>query len=39
MAEVAAALERDPSDLPAALGRLDAALAPTCARLRAAIAG
>jgi hypothetical protein len=39
MAELAAALEQGPSDEPAALARLDAALEPTLAQLRAALAG
>ena len=37
MAELSAELEPVPPDAPAALGRLDAALAPTCAALRAAL--
>jgi two-component system sensor histidine kinase/response regulator len=39
MAELAAALEQGPPDAPAALARLEAALEPTRARLRAALAG
>jgi HPt (histidine-containing phosphotransfer) domain-containing protein len=39
MAELSATLEQGPRDAPAALGRLTAALEPTCARLRAALAG
>jgi HPt (histidine-containing phosphotransfer) domain-containing protein len=38
MAELAAGLEHAPPDAPAALGRLQAALAPTCARLRETLA-
>jgi HPt (histidine-containing phosphotransfer) domain-containing protein len=38
LADLAAALEREPPDAPAALGRLDAALEPTSAQLRAALA-
>jgi HPt (histidine-containing phosphotransfer) domain-containing protein len=38
MAELAAALEQDPPDAPAALGALAAALEPTCAQLRATLA-
>jgi HPt (histidine-containing phosphotransfer) domain-containing protein len=34
MAELAAELEQVPPDAAAVLGRLEAALAPTCARLR-----
>jgi HPt (histidine-containing phosphotransfer) domain-containing protein len=39
MAELAAALEQAPPDARAALGRLHGALEPTCADLRAALAG
>jgi HPt (histidine-containing phosphotransfer) domain-containing protein len=39
MAELSATLEAGPPDLPAALGRLAAALEPTCAQLRATLAG
>jgi HPt (histidine-containing phosphotransfer) domain-containing protein len=38
MADLAAELEQVPPDAAAALGRLDAALAPTCARLRETLA-
>ena len=37
MAELAAALEQDPPDAPAAIPRLQAALEPTCATLRATL--
>jgi HPt (histidine-containing phosphotransfer) domain-containing protein len=39
MADLAAALEHDPPDAPTALPRLETALAPTRAQLRAALAG
>jgi hypothetical protein len=38
MAELSAALEPSPPDAPEALARLEAAFAPTCAALRAALA-
>jgi HPt (histidine-containing phosphotransfer) domain-containing protein len=37
MADLAAALEQDPPDAPAAIPRLRDALAPTCAQLRATL--